>query len=330
MRNTFESYNLAGVGPREVRMTEIEEKLYDVLVERKSEAELGREERINPKDFSCYSEEVIEKDAEYVERMERVFKEQEIKDPERAKERRRGELFEEIIFEGIEEGDWMGGDVEVQKSSRYDDIANKIDGIITFAEEMSSSHMAFGVDVTQSAESVSNKFRKIKKSIQMETLSEVKYFKSENYEGKLLKVPRVIVGVDNAGMKKAAEVVYNFLTRRDYLRAQKAKDPGAKQRFVEAQDAFAKSVFQMVILLEMSIQLHAFAEYCKKTERQREAAIYEKTARKIDVIYNQKKEEKDRSGNPLVDVHVLYEYVAGDKVYQMIKQEVARFGVDGR
>ena len=60
--------------------------------------------------------------------MEKIFEDQEVKDPERAKERRRGELFEEIIFEGIEEGDWMGGDVEVQKSSRYDDIANKIDG----------------------------------------------------------------------------------------------------------------------------------------------------------------------------------------------------------
>lgn len=326
MEKYLGGHNVIESGTRELRMTEIEEKLYEVLVLKKK----GVEERIDPRGFSCYSKEVIEQDAEYVERTEAIFKANEERDPELVRGRKRGELFEEIVFEGIEAGDWMGGDVEIQKSSRYDDIANKIDGIITFSDEISDSHMAFGVDVTQSADSVADKFSKIKKSIQAETLSEVKYFKSETYEGKLLKVPRVIVGVDGGGMKKAAEIVYNFISRRDYLRAQKVKDPGAKQRFVEAQDTFAKSLFQMVILLEMSIQLHAFAEFSKKTRRDREAAIYEKSAKKIDSIFNAKRDEKDRNGDNLIDIHALYEYIREDKVYAMIKEQAASFGVEGR
>ncbi len=328
MEKSFGGKNLIEADARELRMSEIEEKLYDVLVQKKRNS--GGEDRINPRDFSYYSKDIVDRDLEYVGKMEAIFRAEEERNPELAKGRRRGELFEEIIFEGIDEGDWMGGDAEIQKSSRYDDIANKIDGIITFTEEISDSHMVFGVDVTQSADSVADKFSKIKKSIQLETLSEVKYFKSETYEGKLSKVPRVIVGVDGEGMKKAAEVVYNFISRKDYLRAQKVKDPGAKQRFAEAQDAFAKSLFQMVILLEMSIQLHAFADYCRKTNRGKEVGIYDKAARKIDTIFNEKKSAVDRNGESLVDVGALYEYVKEDKVFQMIKQEVARFGVDGR
>jgi hypothetical protein len=326
MRNIFEGHNLAEVNSREVRMSEIEEKLYGVLVGESQDG--GAERNINPKDFSCYSSEVIERDSKYVERMEGIFKSEEIRDPELGRQRRRGRLFEEIIFEGIEEGDWMGGGAEVQKSSRFDDIVNKVDGIITFVEEMSSSHMAFGVDVTQSAESVSDKFRKIKKSIQMETLSEVKYFKSEDYEGRLLKVPRVVVGVDGAGMRKASEIVYAFISRRNYLRAQKVKDPGAKQRFAEAQDAFAESIFQMVILLEMSIQLHAFGDYCRRTQRGKEAGIYDKAARKIDAIFNEKKMATGRNGEPLVDMKALYEYLGQDEVYAMIRSEAESFGQD--
>lgn len=321
MKNIFENHNSAEVSSREVRMTEIEEKLYGVLVSEKTGGAV--EERINPRDFSYYSKEIIERDMQYVEKMEGVFKSEEARDPELARSRRRGELFEEIIFEGIEEGDWMGGGAEVQKSSRFDDIVNKVDGIVTFEEEAASTCMAFGVDVTQSAESVADKFKKIKTSIQAETLTEVKYFKTDSYEGKLLKVPRVVIGIDNNGMKKSAEVVYN-----NYLRAQKVKEPGAKQRFVEAQEAFAKSLFQMVILLEMSVQLHAFADYCRKTKRGKEATIYDKAARKIDAIFNEKKVAKDRSGEPLVDTRALYDYVREDRVFGMIRGEAESFGRD--
>lgn len=326
MKNYFENINSVEVNPREVKMSEIEEKLYKVLIDSKKAGSERGEERIDPRDFSCYSPEIIERDLEYVKRMEGIFKSEEIRDPELARQKRRGELFEGIIFEGIEEGDWMGGGAEVQKSSRFDDIVNGVDGIITFAEEDSSSHMAFGVDVTQSSDSVADKFKKVKKSIQIETLTEVKYFKTENYEGRLLKVPRVVVGVDAGGMKKAAEVVYGFISKRNYLREQKVKDPGARQRFLDAQEAFAKSLFQMVILLEMSIQLHAFSDYCRKMQKGKEAAIYDKAARKVDAIFNEKKAAEDRSGNPLVDMKALYEYVQEDKVYQMIRLEAESFG----
>jgi len=306
-------------------MTEIEEKLYDVLVVKKEAGVPAAEGRINPKDFSYYSPEVVERDMKYVEKMEGIFRNEEIRDPELARQRRRGELFEEIIFEGIEEGDWMGGGAEVERSSRFDDIVNGIDGIITFEEEVSSSHMAFGVDVTQSAESVHDKFKRIRDSVDAGTLSEVKYFKREGYEGRLLKVPRVVIGIDHAGMKQAAEVVYSFISKRNYLRTQKFKDPVIKQKFLEAQEAFAKSLFQMVVLLEMSIQLHAFADYCRKKQRGREAGIYDNAARKVDAIFNEKKMAKDKDGNSLVDTKALYDYLENDKVYLMIRREIEAF-----
>lgn len=323
-------------GARELRLSEVQERLYDVLVSKKRNSHQNGEERIDPRGFGCYSKDIIEADIRYVERLEAAFKENERHDPELAKGRMRGELFEEIIFMGIEDGDWMGGDVSIQKSSRFDDIANGVDGIITFTDEVSDSHMAFGVDITQSANSVAEKFLKIKKSIRAETLSEVKYFKTESYEGRLLKVPRVIVGVDGEGMEAAAGIVDSYIGKKDYLLSPEAKNlegqqkTDAKRRFFEAQHAFASAVFQMVILYQMSLQLNAFMEYSKKLKRDRAAAIYEKALRRIDSIYFSKLAETGVDGKKLIDVKAVHSYIQNDKVCNMIKQQVVNFGIDNR
>ncbi|MDD4995850.1 MAG: hypothetical protein PHW15_00005, partial [Patescibacteria group bacterium] len=250
---------------------EFENKIFEDLTQEqmfsKAKKVIQREE-IKPRDFKdLYGEDNVQIDEQYVERMERIFKQEE--KPEQKKINQLATIFEAVIYEHGELSDWFGPDAYMIKSSRYDDIKNGVDSVIEFREdERAASHLALAVDVTFSSDT-QNKFKRIKKEIDNGQLAKVKYFCSEHLSirGELSHLPRVIIG---AGAKTVNELGELWIE--------------------EKNKKLGNHHIQFQILEEILMQMKAFAKYAKTKKQNEIADTYEKTAKMIEKIYQNKKE----------------------------------------
>lgn len=154
------------------------------------------EEQANPKDFQGvegYTDKEIKEDLAYVEESEKHFVRNDKTEPEKLEARKLGAIFERILHEQAEMGDWLGPNAVTIKTSKFDDYKNGVDDVVEFQEEeLEASYLALGIDATIGGDSVS-KFRRIKEEIDAGQLGGIKYFYSEHtgIKGRLPNVPRV-------------------------------------------------------------------------------------------------------------------------------------------
>ncbi len=215
-----------------------------------------------------YGAENIAKDKEEITEREAAFEEE--MTPETREALRLGTILEAIITEQVELNEWFGQDVRTRKASRYDDIINGVDTIAEIEQQNTTSHLALAIDVTHGI-LLQKKFHRIKHEIDEGTLTTVKYFENmdETFRGRLLKVPRVVLGVEKEAVIELAALWI----------AGKNKE-------------LASHPIQIQLLEEMVIQLQSYQEYAQKTDKDDLARIYEKQLRIIESIANQPKKRR--------------------------------------
>lgn len=232
---------------------------------RKAQKTLGRSE-IDIEDFVGIGEFSVDKDREYVEKMEAKFAER--IDPGMEHTGKLAVVFEAIFNDHAELSNWLGPSVFMIKTSRFDDIKNGVDSVAEFQEgEGPASHLALAIDVTTSSYTVREKLEKIKREIECGKLTEVKYFKSEHEKtrGSLSKIPRVIVGADAETIKNLSNLWLSGDNK-----------------------ALASHSVQFQVLEEILLQLRAFSSYAMEVNQPEIAGTYNGMYKIVDSIYEEK------------------------------------------
>jgi hypothetical protein len=146
-------------------------------------------ESIDPSGFiDLYGVENVTRDIRHVETLKSKFEKNEAKAA--------AEILEAIVCEHVELSNWLGPNAETIRTSEFDDIVNGVDMIVEFNEEMTTNHLALGIDVTFGSLSMQKKFDRIKGEIEKDTLANVKYFEAHGYKGSLRQLPRIVIGVE--------------------------------------------------------------------------------------------------------------------------------------
>jgi hypothetical protein len=278
---------------RKTDSTEVE-KTGGVFENAKKRAEkFSRENEIKIDDFKdTYGEDVVDNDKNYVSRMEEIFSRE---SGEQKNNSQYAEIMEAILCEQIELSDWMGPNASTIKTSRFDDIKNGTDFIVEFSSTMNAlSHLGIAVDVTFGANSVEEKFKKIKNEIESGKLTEIKYFESQNgqYKGRLRLLPRVVIGVEKPLILKLAKVWM---------------DPSLKKDF-------GAHPVQITFLEEIREQLQVFGRYAELVGQPDIAKVYERDLLIIEKVF-QERNEAARG-----------EHLEEDKVQRSIQYSLDLFG----
>lgn len=164
-----------------------------------------------------------------------------------------GKIFEAILFEQIEQSNWLGENATTIQPADYDDFVNGVDCIVEIEEsETATSHLALAMDVTVSGR-FGDKFKDIKGSIDAGELTKIKYFATDagNFKGEKSLVPHVVVAVDRP-------------TLFSMIKAWTKKD----------RKALAEHPAQVKILEEIRLQLKAYGEYAASVGQQKLADVY--------------------------------------------------------
>jgi hypothetical protein len=289
---------------------EVIDKLYDELVPS------HKKQAVSPDSFAhIYGGKAVEEDKAYVRELEEKFSRDISTNPEKIEAQRRGELFEAIVAEEISSSEWFGHGAEPIVPSRFDDIRNGIDLIVKFEEDNTErTHLALAIDVTKDAQSLRDKFQRIKNSIRENgRLSAVKYFSEKQKHGgqpNLEHVPRVIVGAD---AKTIAEIAEKLLTLKGLQkrRGHQSLTKKDSERFFSLRDELANHPLQFKILNEIRLQLDAFANYAERVGQYEATEIYRQTSGTINEIISAKMESSKLSAAELI---------GEDEVYQTIEQ----------
>lgn len=229
---------------------------------------LFEEDSIKIDDFADYGEENIKRDKEYVEDRKKKFAKE--LTPGKEYFKKLATVFEAIVHDQSEQGEWLGHNATTIKTTDYDDIANGVDSIVEFREEHSASHLAMAIDATFNQDT-GKKFDRIKNEIKKGELATIKYFHSEHLgiKGRKSNIPRVVVGTDIKTIKELSEL---WLGK-------------GKENIL----ALANHPIQLQILEEMLLQFETFKNYAQKVNQPEIAAIYEKTHKIVKEIYSEKK-----------------------------------------
>ncbi len=208
---------------------------------------------IQLKEFTHYRD--WEKDQAYVERLRQQFKlNAERGTPEQKEADKIGKIFEAIIFEQIEQSNWLGESATTIQPADFDDFVHGVDCVVEIEESpTATSHLALAMDVTISGR-FGDKFAHIKKSIDAGELTRIKYFATDvgNFKGEKTLIPHVVIAVDR-------KTLYSM------IKAWVNKD----------HEALAEHPAQVKILEEIRLQLKAFAKYAESVNKPKLVEVYQ-------------------------------------------------------
>jgi hypothetical protein len=283
------------------RLSEPEEALYRLLIPPME----GR--AINPQDFSdLYSPEMINTDLARVDQIEQGF------NKSLSGESKAGPLFEALVFDQIEDSNWLGENATIIIPARFDDYVNGVDGIVEFDTDAAPSHLALAVDITRNEKRVEEKFKAIRTSIDHDQLSEVKYFRSENFKGRLSNVPRIVIGSDRAMIVDAIDLALRF------KRMQKNAGSEFRGDFKSVRTALEEHPIQFQILLEAQVQIESFLRYAERQNKQKSAQSYRRILGVINDILSKKSEHPEAAA--------ILDRAKRDSVFELIIEKARRFG----
>ncbi|MFC1756827.1 hypothetical protein ACFLZC_01545 [Patescibacteria group bacterium] len=254
------------------------------------------EEEINPNDFvKFYGEKDVQKNLEWVSCRKKQFAENSAGDKAKKESEMQAVVLEAILTEQIELSNWFGEKACAIKSSEYDDIANGVDTILEFEKgEKDEVLPVVALDVTY-GDRVESKMQRIKEEIEIDKLTDIKYFKSTRLNKKakdgLHNVPRVIVGVDS----KAAKELIDLWMDKD-------------------KKALAEHPVQLQILEQTRMQLEAFEIFARKIGNEKSAEILKRRREIIEKVLEKKETE--------LGVNIDFE---NDKVFSAIDKGLINF-----
>lgn len=214
----------------------------NIMISHKKAEKILSEGRIPERDFDeLYGKDQVDNDLKYMADLKMVFKTTLSDNTELMKAKKFADILEAIFIERVNKGEWFGPDVKIIIPSRYDEIKNGVDSIAKFKETgEASSYLALAIDVTFSRKA-NNKIAKIQEDIKNKKLPEIKYFKTEGFQGKLLNIPKVVIGTDIGSVRDLSSLWNN-----------------------NDQEKIKNHSVQKEILSEIMMQLEKFSKECLK------------------------------------------------------------------
>lgn len=230
-------------------------------------AKTDKSRRCQEKDFNnIYSSRSIEKDMQFVEKMEKIFISQDAQQMREQKDfekrRKYSEALEHMVAsEGTDFGWFSGKDIKgrIIRTSRYDDIAHGVDEICEFEFTNSTDkkpyRLALCIDIAMgmSPNTIQKKLGKNLAKVENGG-STIKYFSSqtENYKGKIDNVLPVIVGLDGDDLKDLSSLVCHLRKQEEISGRNKQ---GEKAHLVE------NNRCQLIFLEEILSQLKLYQDH---------------------------------------------------------------------
>lgn len=131
---------------------------------------------------SVYSKKEITADQENVRRLKMTWQtNNDDTSGEEKRMRENGRIAEAILLDLIEQQHWLGKHVESAPASEFDDILNQTD-IVAFFSPRNKKHTAVGaIDITLSKNKLLRKLKKTRRTLEGETLRELKYVHSDRH-----------------------------------------------------------------------------------------------------------------------------------------------------
>ncbi len=224
------------------------------------------EKRINIDEFtSLYGEATIAGDKKRLAERELQIKDLFAEDPEHKQE---NTLKLATVFHAItvNNASWFGvtTNTTVHATTRFDDVFHGVDAVVEKNSPEGSTHLGLAIDVTF-GHSAKKKIEHIKNHIDHESLTRVKYFKSETkgFRGEISELPSVVVGVSGDTVKELA----NLFARNE-------------------DGALELHQVQFQILDQILLQCEYFASYAESKGLTHLAEKYKKVSAFISQSYN--------------------------------------------
>lgn len=300
------------------KLTEAEVTVYNRIVpEHKRNA-------IKPEDFAdLYTEQRVRADIALVASREKLFQEDDRRNPELKERKRRAEMFEALLVQQIELENWFGQEASTIIPSRYDDIEKGVDLIVELESEGGFfKHLGLSIDATTHVPSIKRKIDNVRKDIQHGHLTTVKYFHSESrgFRGELKDIPRVVVGADANSVRELAGLWLNLNKVREQktsLEKDLDKNHPEVMRLKQQIDLLRKRLAQHRIQFQVLEEIRAQLEYYVfLAQRQRQNTLVEKYQKALTTV-NDIIREKDFELSPEES-----EKIKKDGVYKTILKEV--------
>ena len=276
----------------EFTLSEVEQKAYELLAKRRN--------RINLDSFAdLYDKAGIERDKREVERLEKIY---EAKNTATEKELKKlAELFEVLFGSLVELENWLGENVFVTETSKFDDYTSGIDMVAEFLSEGLSTQLGLAVDITFSSNALKQKITKIRDEIKNGKLPRIKYFISGKGSDKdrreMNNIPRVILGTDRKTLNQLAELVLdlNYLKKRQETQS----TPQVAQRIKEVHEKLQNHPLQFELLNQIARQLETFGKYAMQMNKYDISRKYDSVLAIIEKIAKSKKPIQQSSNTPL-------------------------------
>lgn len=291
---TREFFRIPQEVSRTEKISEAEEKVFEVLLPRHREQAVKMEDFLNIQGFG---KDVVKKDKHNVAQKKTRIREMGTEPSKKAK------LLEAILAEQIELSDWFGGEVLTIIPTEYDDLYNGVDLAIEFEKDTKPTYAALGIDVTSSARSIEKKLAIIKAYILRGDLGQIKYFKSErdNLPPRQMQgIPQLVIGANKDLIKELSELW--LAVNRERIHKEQAYTglsveavQSQKEKMHKARKDLATNRVQVLLLKEIQIQLEAFAKFARKKNIPEVAEKFESLLHLISPILEEKKITPDDS-----------------------------------
>ncbi len=216
--------------------------------------------RVSPEAYvKTYGKETVEKDTALAREQRAKY------ESDRTQEQKEAymlaEIFEAIMLTEGQESGWLGNDVQLQKTTDYDDMFNHTDMIAEWHSNRAEAHtLGLAVDVTFGARSLEKKFERLQEDIQKGRLGKIKYAPKEQTG-----VPRVIIGMSR---ETVHELMHLWME--------------------EEYDALAKHPIQNIVLEQILAQLQSISAYAERTGSHHVADAYRKSVQTVRTLLNSK------------------------------------------
>lgn len=183
------------------------------------------------------------------------------------------EIMQAILVNFINSSQWLGEGAHAANTSDFDDIKNKIDIIVELMNEKGfSKNLGLAIDASFSKDLLS-KFEEIKIKIERGELSEIKYYKSGNFKGRLSGIPRVVTSINLKTVKELAGMWF------------RGDEEGIKNHPAQYQ-----------ILEEMILQLETFEQYAGECGNLELEKVYHDSCLTIKEILTERQENRSDTG----------------------------------
>lgn len=160
-------------------------------------------------------------------------------------------IIENAVAYGVSDLEWYGDNVSLKKTSQFDDVKRRIDGVLEVRkEEYENSFMGLGIDVTYRgllSESYKEKFRGLLESIKNGHKTKIKYFK--NHEGEMMRefpIPKIVLFFNIDDVKELVYMIKNI------------DNPKVKEEFKNSPQKFT-------VMNQIMIQCELLADFAEKS-----------------------------------------------------------------